>query len=55
LKSLPLDQRLEVFDAVLGGDESWVPESFRQGLKDIKEGRVVDMEIALNEKPPGAK
>jgi hypothetical protein len=54
LNALPLDQRMEVVDAVLNADDSWVPESFRQGMKDIEEGRVVDMETALYEKPPGA-
>lgn len=53
LKALPQDQRLQVFDAVLGEDDSWVPDSFRQGMKDIEEGRVVDMETALTQKPPG--
>jgi len=54
LNALPLDQRMEVVDAVLEADDSWVPESFKQGMKDIEEGRVVDMETALFEKPPGA-
>jgi hypothetical protein len=53
-KALPVDQRQKVAEAILA-DDSWVPESFRQGMKDIEEGRVVDMEIALTEKPPGAK
>jgi len=54
LNALPLDQRLKVVDAVLDADDSWVPESFRQGMADIEAGRVVDMETALREKPPGA-
>jgi len=54
LRSLPQSQRLEVVDAVLAEDDSWVPESFRQGMKDIEEGRVVDMETALTQKPPDA-
>lgn len=29
-----------------------VPDSFFQGLKECKAGRVVDMETALNEPPP---
>ena len=53
LNALPLAQRLEVVDAVLDADDSWVPESFRQGMADIEAGRVVDMETALREKPPG--
>jgi hypothetical protein len=53
LKALPQAQRMEVIDAVLAADDSWVPESFRQGMKDIEEGRVVDMDVALTQKPPG--
>ena len=36
--------------AAMGGA---IPPSFLQGLKDIAEGRVVDMEKALHEPPPG--
>jgi hypothetical protein len=54
LKALPQEQRMQVVDAVLSADDSWIPESFRQGMKDIEEGRVVDMDIALTQKPPGA-
>ena len=35
--------------------EAEVPDSFRQGLKEIAEGRDVDMEIALREEPPTPK
>ncbi len=54
LKSLPPAQRMEVVDALLDEDDSWVPESFLQGMADIEAGRVVDMETALTQKPPGA-
>ncbi len=53
LNALPQAQRMEVVDAVLSADDSWVPESFRQGMADIEAGRVVDMETALTQKPPG--
>ena len=52
-KALPIEQRQKVAEVILA-DDSWVPESFRQGMKDIEEGRVVDMEAALSQKPPGA-
>ena len=52
LNSLPLAQRMEVVDAVLNADDSWIPESFLQGMADIEAGRVVDMETALTQKPP---
>ncbi len=32
--------------------ETDVPDSFRQGMKDIAEGRHVEMEQALNQVPP---
>lgn len=32
--------------------EADVPASFRQGMKEIAEGRHVDMESALREEPP---
>ena len=35
--------------------EAEVPESFRQGLKEIAEGRHGDMETALREEPPMSK
>jgi predicted transcriptional regulator len=33
-------------------DDSWVPESFKEGMKAAQEGRFVDMETALHETPP---
>ena len=53
IKALPLEQRLQIVDAILE-DDSWVPESFCKGMKDLEKGRVVDMETALSQKPPGA-
>jgi hypothetical protein len=31
-----------------------IPESFFEGLRDFKEGRTTDMEVALTQPPPGA-
>ena len=50
-KALPLDQRQQVAEAILG-DNSWIPESFREGMKDIEIGRTVSMDVALSQKPP---
>jgi hypothetical protein len=52
LKALPQDQRLQVVDAILSEDDSWIPESFRKGMDDFLHGRVVDMETALTQPPP---
>ena len=53
LNALPLAQRMEVIEAVLKADDSWIPESFLQGMADFEAGRFVDMETALTQKPPG--
>jgi prevent-host-death family protein len=42
-------------DEYLPAKDENIPASFWQGLKDIEEGRVVDMETALNEPPPGVQ
>jgi hypothetical protein len=55
LKALPQEQRLQIFDAVLGEDDSWIPESFRKGMDDFLHGRTVDMETALTEPPPSRR
>jgi hypothetical protein len=51
-KALPLDQRQQVAEAILG-DNSWIPESFREGMRDIENGRTASMNTALSQKPPG--
>jgi hypothetical protein len=40
------------FPLTLGGGE--IPPSFDQGLRDFAEGKVVDMDTALSQKPPAA-
>jgi hypothetical protein len=55
LKALPQAQRLEVFDAVLGDDDLWIPESLRKGMDDFLHGRTVDMETALTQPPPSRR
>jgi len=42
-------------DEYLPAKDKDIPASFWQGLKDIEEGLVVDMETALNEPPPGVQ
>jgi hypothetical protein len=51
-RALPPTEREKVAAALLE-DDSWVPESFREAMRDIEAGRVVPMETALFEKPPG--
>jgi hypothetical protein len=54
IKVLPPRERAEV-ERFIQEDDSWIPESFKTGMKDIVEGRVVDMETALHEPPPSQR
>ena len=37
---------------VVESDDSWIPEEFKEAMKDAREERFVDMEAALHETPP---
>jgi hypothetical protein len=52
IKALPPAERAEVTRFVLQGDDSWIPESFKEGMADIAAGRVVELDTALNERYP---
>jgi hypothetical protein len=51
-KGLPANERAQVAKFVVEHDDSWVPESFKQGMADAEAGRLVDMETALFKTPP---
>jgi hypothetical protein len=51
-KALPPQDRADVAKFIAEHDDSWVPESFKEGMKAAAEGRFVDMETALFETPP---
>jgi hypothetical protein len=51
-KALPPQDRADVARFIAEADDSWVPESFKEGMADIAAGRVVDMETALFGTPP---
>jgi predicted transcriptional regulator len=52
-KALPPSERAQVAKFVVENDDSWIPESFKQGMADVTAGRFVDMETVLSEaKPP---
>ena len=51
-KSLPRAERAAVAKFVVEQDDSWVPNEFKEAMKDADEGRCVDMEKALFETPP---
>ena len=53
IEGLPSEERWQVLDFVHRLLEPDVPESFREGMADIRAGRVVDMKQALFEPYPG--
>jgi predicted transcriptional regulator len=54
-KELPAEERARVAKFVVENDDSWIPQSFKQGMADAETGRVVDLDTALNEPYPGNK
>ena len=48
-KGLSPAERARVAKFVVENDDSWIPEEFKQGMDDIAAGRVVDLDIALND------
>ena len=56
IKALPARERAQVAKYVVEHDDSWVPESFKQGMADAEAGRFADMETVLSGvKPPTRK
>ena len=52
IKALPSEERAKIARFVMEADDSWVPESFREGMRAAGEGRLVDLETAMFEEPP---
>jgi predicted transcriptional regulator len=48
-KALSASERAQVAKFVVENDDSWIPESFKQGMADVEAGRFVDLDTALNE------
>jgi len=51
-RALSAGERKRVAEVILTEEDSWIPESFRQGMEDIAAGRVMEMDDALSEIPP---
>ena len=47
-KELPAAERAQVAKFVMEQDDSWVPESFKQGMADAEAGRYADMDTVLS-------
>jgi predicted transcriptional regulator len=54
-KALPANERARVAKFVVENDDSWIPESFKEGMADAEAGRFVDLDTALREPYPGDK
>ena len=52
IKELPPAERAQVTKFVVENDDSWIPDEFKEAMKDASEGRLVDMETAVSETPP---
>ena len=44
--------RAKVARFLVEQDDSWIPEDFKEAMKDAEAGRLADMEKALFETPP---
>ncbi len=51
-RALSARERKWVAEVIMTEEDSWIPESFRQGMEDIAAGRVMEMDDALSEIPP---
>ncbi len=51
-KELPPAERAKVAKFVVENDDSWIPDEFKDAMKDAEAGRFVEMETALRETPP---
>jgi predicted transcriptional regulator len=51
-KGLPPAERAQVAKFVVENDDSWIPDEFKEAMKDAESGRLVEMETALSEIPP---
>jgi hypothetical protein len=53
IKALSASERAQVAKFVVENDDSWIPESFKQGMADAEAGRFADIETVLSgAKPP---
>ena len=53
IKRLPPDEQVKVVEYLHSLEAKDIPESFREGMKDARAGRVVDTKRALFEPYPG--
>jgi hypothetical protein len=45
IKHLPSAERAKVARFIVDNDDSWIPEEFKEAVKDARDGRFVDMDL----------
>jgi hypothetical protein len=59
IESLPATERAKIIAYVgraMERDDSWIPDSFKQGMAEAAAGQLTDMEIVLSgTKPPSRR
>ena len=52
IKQLSPVERAQVTRFVVETDDSWIPDEFKEAMRDAEAGRLVETETALRETPP---
>jgi predicted transcriptional regulator len=47
IKELPANERAQVTRFVVENDDSWIPDEFKEGMRDAEAGRFVNMEKSV--------
>lgn len=47
IKGLPASERAQVTKYVVEHDDSWIPDEFKEAMRDAKAGRFMDIKAAL--------
>jgi hypothetical protein len=49
--ALPEEERAKLIERLHANAPAWIPDSFREGMADIVEGRIVELDEALRPPP----
>lgn len=49
IKAMPKEKRVRVIERICELNDADIPESFKEGMADIRAGRVVDLDEALKD------
>ncbi len=51
-KKLPAKERAQVTKYVVEHDDSWIPDEFKEAMRDAEAERFVNMKTVLSKTPP---